>query len=98
MPSFFLTDSTGKTRVIPLAVRAGSSLSLGRSEECDIALPDEVHLSRTHCILTIEKDGKVLIKDVLDENFPVLFNGKNTVRAGEVNLVWECDIAFLGAP
>lgn len=63
MPSFFLTDSTGKTRVIPLAVRAGSSLSLGRSEECDIALPDEVHLSRTHCILTIEKDGKVLIKD-----------------------------------
>lgn len=63
MPSFFLTDSTGKTRVIPLAVRAGVSLSLGRSEECDIALPEEAHLSRTHCILTIEKDGKVLIQD-----------------------------------
>ena len=63
MPSIFLTDSTGKTRVIPLAARGGTSLTLGRAEECDIALPEEAHLSRTHCILTIEKSGKVFIQD-----------------------------------
>lgn len=63
MPSIFLTNSTGKTRVIPLAARVGTTLTLGRSEECDIALPEEAHLSRTHCILTIEKSGKVFIQD-----------------------------------
>ncbi len=63
MPSIFVTDSTGKTRVIPLAARAGTAFSLGRTEECDIALPSEAHLSRTHCFLTVEKGGKVLIQD-----------------------------------
>lgn len=75
MPSIFLTDSTGMTRVIPLATRAGTSLTLGRSEECDIALPSEAHLSRTHCILTIEKEGKVLIQDNNSVN-GIYYNGR----------------------
>lgn len=53
MFALLITDSTGETHIHPISPEEGRSYTLGRSEDCDIALPDEMHLSRTHCILTI---------------------------------------------
>ena len=53
MFALLITDSTGETHIHPISPEEGRSYTLGRSEECDIALPTEIHLSRTHCILTI---------------------------------------------
>ncbi|MBQ7022887.1 MAG: DUF4384 domain-containing protein [Akkermansia sp.] len=53
MFALLITDSTGETHIHPISPEEGRSYTLGRSEECDIALPTEIHLSRTHCILTV---------------------------------------------
>ncbi len=55
MFALIITDSTGKNILHPLPPEEGRSYSLGRSEECDIPLPDEVHLSRVHCLLTVHE-------------------------------------------
>lgn len=53
MFALLITDSTGETHIQPIPPEEGRCYTLGRSEECDIALPTEIHLSRTHCILTV---------------------------------------------
>lgn len=40
----------------------GASYRIGRSRDCEIALPEEIHLSRVHCILTI-CEGCALLTD-----------------------------------
>lgn len=56
-----ITGSGESTRYA-LPEQEGTPIRLGRSEECEISLPGEVHLSRIHCLLTII-NGKVLLQD-----------------------------------
>lgn len=39
---------------------AGACYSIGRSPDCDVALPNEVHLSRVHCFLSVDERGLLL--------------------------------------
>lgn len=62
MFALIITDSSGETHIHPLKTDEGMRYTLGRSEECDIALPDEIHLSRCHCILSI-KERQIYLQD-----------------------------------
>lgn len=53
MLALIITDSTGETHIHPIAAEEGRCYTLGRSPECDIALTEEIHLSRTHCLFTV---------------------------------------------
>ncbi len=75
----------------------GVQYRLGRSSSCEIALPDELHLSRVHCFLTIG-DGCVLLTDnnssngIFEDNERVqeilMLPGKQ-YRAGNCKLMLE---------
>ncbi|MBR5886815.1 MAG: DUF4384 domain-containing protein [Akkermansia sp.] len=56
MPVILVTDSSGELHKYNLAP-SETPYTLGRSAGCDIALPEELHLSRTHCLLTASETG-----------------------------------------
>lgn len=56
MPVILITDSSGNTHKYRLESAPDSPYTLGRSEGCDIALPEEAHISRLHCYLTVVGD------------------------------------------
>ncbi len=60
MFSLVIINSNNEQVTFPLNGAIGSRYSVGRSEDCDIALPQEVHLSRIHCHITIETNGALL--------------------------------------
>ncbi len=55
----------------------GAAYRIGRSMDCEIALPEEIHLSRVHCILTIG-EGCALLTDNNSSNG--IFEDNNRVQ------------------
>lgn len=74
-----IVDSLGKEREFALCLPEGGQMTLGRSESCDISLPEEMTLSRTHCYIC-RKRGRVVIHDCESVN-GVLCNGIAVVEA-----------------
>lgn len=60
MPSIIVTDSSGTSHQHRIPGEEGTCFSLGRSPECNISLPSEGHLSRTHCLLIVHGDQLIL--------------------------------------
>lgn len=55
-----LTTPDGEHRLSPLPEAAGQRLSIGREATCDISLPEDGALSRTHCTVSVTEGGVVL--------------------------------------
>lgn len=55
-------------------------ISLGRSSKCDIPLPQFDFLSRQHCSINVNEDGKIEISD-LDSSNGIYFQGKRVKQA-----------------
>lgn len=62
MLSLYLINSENTGAVFNLDSTPGATYRIGRSRECEIAMPEEMHLSRVHCILTVG-DGCALLTD-----------------------------------
>ena len=91
----------------PVPLRYASQLSVGRTDDCDIVLPDK-EVSRRHCFLTV--DGTRLLCEDLGSTNGTLVNGtcvreaKVTIELGDVltlgpyelRIVAGCDILALG--
>ncbi|MBQ8479986.1 MAG: DUF4384 domain-containing protein [Akkermansia sp.] len=56
MPVILITDSSGNIHKYRLESAPDTPYTLGRSEDCNIALPQEAHISRLHCYLTAVGD------------------------------------------
>lgn len=56
MPVILITDSSGNIHKYRLESAPDTPYTLGRSMSCDIALPEEAHISRLHCYLTVDGD------------------------------------------
>lgn len=78
MFAILITDSTGQTHIHPISTQDGSTYTLGRSPECNIALPQEVHLSRTHCLFTVSQH-RLYLQDNNSSNG--IYNGARRVTA-----------------
>lgn len=72
-------DSQGVVSEFPLRLQEGESLSFGRSETCDISLPGEGTLSRTHCHIRCER-GRLYITDNASVN-GIICNGVTVAEA-----------------
>lgn len=57
-----ITNTSGNAYRFELDSVPGTCYRIGRSADCEIALPQEMHLSRVHCILTVG-DGYALLTD-----------------------------------
>lgn len=67
------------------AVASSSSgeLTIGR-ESCDLSIANDGHLSRRHCRLSLERDGRVLIADLASKNGTFLrINGEMRLQHGD---------------
>ncbi|MBQ4636987.1 MAG: DUF4384 domain-containing protein [Akkermansia sp.] len=62
MLSLTIINSDNICSSFPLEPTPGSVYRIGRSTDCEIALPEEIHLSRVHCILTVG-EGCALLTD-----------------------------------
>lgn len=62
-----------------LDLQEGEQLSFGRSDACDISLPEEGNLSRMHCHILCHR-GRIFIRDNASVN-GVLCNGVSVVEA-----------------
>lgn len=60
MYTLIIENSDGEQVAFPLLCEIGTNFRIGRSDECEISLPDERHLSRVHCFLTATDEGFVL--------------------------------------
>ena len=56
MPVILITDSSGNIHKYRLESAPDTPYTLGRSAGCDISLPEEGHISRLHCYLTVVGD------------------------------------------
>lgn len=72
-------DSQGVVREFPLHLQEGECLTFGRSEDCDISLPEEGNLSRFHCRI-LRSAGRICIRDNASVN-GVYCNGVSVVEA-----------------
>lgn len=72
-------DSQGVVREFPLNLQEGEYLTFGRSEDCDISLPEEGNLSRFHCRI-LRSAGRICIRDNASVN-GVYCNGVSVVEA-----------------
>lgn len=62
MLSLYIITSDNTGAVFNLDPTPGTIYRIGRSKECEIAMTEEIHLSRIHCILTVG-DGYALLTD-----------------------------------
>lgn len=62
MLSLTIINSDNICSSFPLDSTPGSVYRVGRSTDCEISLPEEIHLSRVHCILTVG-EGCALLTD-----------------------------------
>lgn len=60
MYTLIIVNGDGEQVAFPLMCELGAELRIGRSDECEISLPDERHLSRVHCFLAYTEYGFVL--------------------------------------
>lgn len=60
MYQLIITNCDNEQLSFPVSAEHGSRFSIGRSEECDFALPQEMHLSRIHCYLSFDHGRAVL--------------------------------------
>lgn len=74
-----IIDSRGISSEYSLALQEGEQLSFGRSDACDISLPEEGTLSRTHCHIYC-RHGRIFIRDNGSVN-GVLCNDVSVVEA-----------------
>lgn len=57
MPVIIITDSSGNLHKYRLESSPDTPYSIGRADDCNIALPQESHISRLHCYLTVTDDA-----------------------------------------
>ncbi len=69
-----VTDSQGNCTQYPITEEENYHLTIGRSTECDIALPQDNHLSRLHCRVSYMQ-GMLILRDCGSSNGTYL-NGK----------------------
>ena len=67
MYQLIITNSNNEQLTFPLKGERGARISIGRSEDCDIALPQEMHLSRVHCHLSFD-NGQAVLSDNCSSN------------------------------
>ncbi|MBR5876159.1 MAG: FHA domain-containing protein, partial [Akkermansia sp.] len=96
MLSLTIINSDNICNVFNLDSSPGSSYTLGRSADCDIALTNEMHLSRIHCILTVGM-GCVLITDNNSSNG--IYEDDNRVSEiialpGKVYRIGNCNLSI----
>lgn len=72
-------DSRDVLSEYSLDLQEGEQLSFGRSDACDISLPEEGNLSRMHCYIHCSR-GRIFIRDNASVN-GVLCNGVSVVEA-----------------
>lgn len=72
-------DSQDVSSEYSLDLQEGEQLSFGRSDACDISLPEEGNLSRMHCYIHCSR-GRIFIRDNASVN-GVLCNGVSVVEA-----------------
>lgn len=72
-------DSRDVRSEYSLVLQEGEQLSFGRSDACDISLPEEGNLSRMHCHIRCSR-GRIFIRDNASVN-GVLCNGVSVVEA-----------------
>lgn len=60
MLTLTIINTKGESIRFPLEAQVGAQYSIGRSEECDVSMPEEMHLSRVHCFLSVTKYGITL--------------------------------------
>ncbi len=72
-------DSRDVISEYSLDLQEGEQLSFGRSDACDISLPEEGNLSRMHCHIHCSR-GRIFIRDNASVN-GVLCNGVSVVEA-----------------
>ncbi len=72
-------DSQDVISEYSLDLQEGEQLSFGRSDACDISLPEEGNLSRMHCHILCHR-GRIFIRDNASVN-GVLCNGVSVVEA-----------------
>lgn len=62
MYQLIIKNNYNEQLTFSLSGKQGSRFSIGRSEDCDFALPQEVHLSRLHCYITLN-ENEILLSD-----------------------------------
>lgn len=97
MLSLTIINSDNICNSFALDTTPGVAYRIGRSADCEISLPEEMHLSRVHCILTIG-EGCALLTDnnssngIFEDDARVaellMLPGK-TYRAGNCRLMLE---------
>lgn len=100
MYTLLIENSDGEQVAFPLLCELGSELRIGRSDECEISLPDECHLSRVHCILTCTETGFVLTDNnssngVYEDN---LRTQQIFMQAEKEYRIGSCRILLSGSP
>lgn len=89
-----ITNTSGNAYRFELDAVPGTCYRIGRSADCEIALPQEIHLSRVHCILTVG-DGYALLTDNNSSN-GIFENGERkqefTMFLGQEYKIGSCAI------
>lgn len=67
MISISITTGSGETRLFCFELTEGTVIRIGRDEMCEIALPEEIHVSRVHCIICYT-NGQLIIQDNQSSN------------------------------
>lgn len=95
-----IIDSRGISSEYSLALQEGEQLSFGRSDACDISLPEEGNLSRTHCYIHC-RNGRIFIRDNGSVN-GVLCNDVSVVEAemhpGQAFVLGLCTLSLESYP
>lgn len=99
MPSIIVTDSSGTTHRHRIPEAEGTCYSLGRSPECDISLPEEGHLSRTHCLLIVH-ENRLILEDNHSSNGTFEQHRRvtrETMHPGIIYTLGKCTLTLLPA-
>lgn len=67
MKALSVTNNAGETLLYPMGEELGGGYRIGRSGECDIAMPEDESLSAVHCSVSLTEQG-VLITDLGSSN------------------------------
>ncbi len=93
-----INDGFGHSFDYPMDVEAETQLTIGRSPDCDIAIPENRHLSRLHCRIVYDGHGLV-IEDCGSSN-GIHLDGerieRDVMRPGRIYCLGATTITLLG--
>ncbi len=93
-----INDGFGHSFDYPMDVEAETQLTIGRSPDCDIAIPENRHLSRLHC--RIVYDGYGLVIEDCGSSNGIYLDGerieRDVMRPGRIYCLGATTITLLG--